>query len=79
MGFEFLLHEKKRQVGEAQMKEKRERRLQKMESGKKDDIKKMIQTTIHWAQDKALGKSQVTKVAWIALESLQYRDNLMEV
>ena len=50
-----------------------------MESGKKDDKKKMIQTTIHWAQDKALGKSQVTKVAWIALESLQYRDNLMEV
>ena len=50
-----------------------------MESGKKDDKKKMIQTTIHRAEDEALGKSQVTKVAWIALESLQYRDNLMEV
>ena len=41
-----------------------------MESGKKDDKKKMIQTTIHWAEDRALGKSenesQVTKVAQIA-------------
>ena len=46
-----------------------------MESGKKDDKKKMIQTTIHRAEDEALGKSQVTKVAWIALESLQYREN----
>ena len=73
VGFEFLLLEKKRQVWEAQMKEKRERmkekqwRLRNMESGKKDDKKKMIQTTIHWAEDKALGKSenesQGTKVA----------------
>ena len=72
VGFEFLLLEKKRQVREAQMKEKRERmnekqwRLRNMKSCKKDD-KKMIQTTIHWAEDKALGKSenesQVTKVA----------------
>ena len=58
-----------------------------MESGKQDDKKKMIQTTNHWAEDRALGKSenesQVTKVAQIAqkgrkantLESLQHRDN----
>ena len=58
------------------MKEKREHmkekqwRLQNMESGKKDDKKKMIQKTIHWAEERALGKSenelQKTKVAQIA-------------
>ena len=41
-----------------------------MESGKKDDKKKMIQKTIHWAEERALGKSenelQKTKVAQIA-------------
>ena len=59
------------------MKEKRERRLQEMESGKKDDKKKMIQTTIHWAEDKALGKSenesQVTKVAYGLLRKAERR------
>ena len=55
VGFEFLLLQEKKQKREAKMKEWR---LRKIESDKKVDKKKMVQTTINWAENKALDKSE---------------------